>query len=207
MTGISIRIVKLQTIENIIDRAGVKQLISAFDLLPDVLFWVKDTQSRILYANKHFIEHQGYKSVDQIVLKTDLDFSPKHLAFQYINDDKRVMNGYDVTDRLELNQTNKGELAWFSTSKKALFTEGGIIQGTYGVTRHLQKSSKALLHVRVIEEPVNYIRNIKITRSIGFRKNFKSNRLPIWIDACLYWVPNDKRSKVSNCTRRAWEYS
>jgi len=159
MTGISIRIVKLQTIENIIDRAGVKQLISAFDLLPDVLFWVKDTQSRILYANKHFIEHQGYKSVDQIVLKTDLDFSPKHLAFQYINDDKRVMNGYDVTDRLELNQTNKGELAWFSTSKKALFTEGGIIQGTYGVTRHLQKSSKALLHVRVIEEPVNYIRN------------------------------------------------
>ncbi|GGF02490.1 hypothetical protein GCM10008027_29270 [Pseudoalteromonas gelatinilytica] len=30
--------------------------------------------------------------------------------------------------------------------------------GTYGVTRHLQKTSKALSHVRAIEEPVKFIR-------------------------------------------------
>lgn len=145
-------------IHQIIDKAGVDQLISAFDLLHDILFWVKDNESRILYANQHFIEHKGYKSFDQIALKTDFDFSPKHLAFQYVNDDKRVMNGYVVTDRLELNKTSNGELAWFSTSKKAIFSDEGEILGTYGVTRHLQKTSKALSNVRAIEEPVNFIR-------------------------------------------------
>ena len=145
-------------IDEIIARAGVNQLIAAFDLLHDILFWVKDNESRVLYANQHFIEHQGYKSLDQILLKTDFDFSPKHLAFQYVNDDKRVMCGYIVTDRLELNQTSNGELAWFSTSKKMITDESNQILGTYGITRHLQKTSKALLHVRAIEGPVNYIR-------------------------------------------------
>lgn len=145
-------------VETIIDKAGVKQLIAAFDLLPDILFWVKDTESRILYANQHFVEHQGYKVLDHILLKTDFDFSSKHLAFQYVNDDKRVMNGYIVADRLELNQTSNGELAWFSTSKKMICDDNGNLLGTYGITRHLQKTSKALSHVRAIEGPVNYIR-------------------------------------------------
>lgn len=148
----------IMEVQGIINKAGVNQLIAAFDLLPDILFWVKDSDSRILYANQHFIEHQGYKSLEQILLKTDFDFSSKHLAFQYVNDDKRVMNGYVVTDRLELNQTSNGELAWFSTSKKAILADDGQILGTYGVTRHLQKTSKALSHVRAIEGPVNYIR-------------------------------------------------
>ena len=63
-------------IDEIIARAGVNQLIAAFDLLHDILFWVKDNESRVLYANQHFIEHQGYKSLDQILLKTDFDFHP-----------------------------------------------------------------------------------------------------------------------------------
>ena len=145
-------------IQEIIKKAGVNQLIAAFDLLPDILFWVKDTDSRILHCNQHFIEHQGYKTLEQILLKTDFDFSPKHLAFQYVNDDKRVMEGYIVTDRLELNQTQQGELGWFSTSKHALKDHDGHVIGTYGVTRHLQKTSKALSHVRAIEEPVKFIR-------------------------------------------------
>ena len=145
-------------IQEIIKKAGVNQLIAAFDLLPDILFWVKDTDSRILHCNQHFIEYQGYKTLEQILLKTDFDFSPKHLAFQYVNDDKRVMEGFIVTDRLELNQTQQGELGWFSTSKHALKDHDDNVIGTYGVTRHLQKTSKALSHVRAIEEPVKFIR-------------------------------------------------
>ncbi|WP_105259290.1 helix-turn-helix transcriptional regulator [Pseudoalteromonas sp. T1lg88] len=150
-------------------KVGVNQLIAAFDLIPDILFWVKDTDSRILHGNQHFIEHQGFRSLDQILFKTDFDFSPKHLAFQYVNDDKRVMQGYVVTDRLELNYTDRGELGWFSTSKHVLKDEQGKIIGTYGVTRHLQKTSKALSHVKAIEAPVEYIRS-HFHRHIGIEE-------------------------------------
>ncbi|NUZ12785.1 AraC family transcriptional regulator [Pseudoalteromonas sp. McH1-7] len=144
--------------QSILTQAGVNQLIAAFDLIPDILFWVKDTDSRIVHANQQFVEHQGYKALEQILYKTDFDFSPPHLAFQYVNDDKRVMEGYIVTDRLELNQTSSGDLAWFSTSKHVLLDENGNTLGTYGVTRHLEKTSKALSHVRAIEAPVEFIR-------------------------------------------------
>ncbi|CAH9050511.1 HTH-type transcriptional activator RhaS [Pseudoalteromonas sp. CIP111854] len=144
--------------QTILNKAGVNQLIAAFDLIPDILFWVKDTDSKIVYANQHFVEHQGYKTLEQILLKTDFDFSPQHLAFQYVNDDKRVMDGFMVTDRFELNQTSSGDLAWFSTSKKVLLDTQNKIIGTYGVTRHLTKTSQALSHVRAIEAPVEYIR-------------------------------------------------
>ncbi len=74
-----------------------------------------------------------------------------------------------VTDRLELNYTDRGELGWFSTSKHVLKDEQGAIIGTYGVTRHLQKTSKALSHVKAIEAPVEYIRN-HFHRHIGIEE-------------------------------------
>ncbi|WP_206483044.1 AraC family transcriptional regulator [Thalassotalea sp. G2M2-11] len=144
--------------KELLQQVGVKQIIAAFDLLPDILFWIKDTESRILYGNKLFIEHLGFKSLDQILNKTDFDFSPQHLAFQFVNDDKRVMQGHCVLERLELNQTASGELGWFSTSKHTLVDEQGKVMGTYGVTRHLEKTSKALSSVKAIEVPVRFIR-------------------------------------------------
>ncbi|WP_448213578.1 helix-turn-helix domain-containing protein [Colwellia sp. MEBiC06753] len=142
----------------LLQQDGVKQIIAAFDLLPDIIFWIKDTESRILYGNSHFIQHLGYKTLDQILNKTDFDFSPSHLAFQFVNDDKRVLAGHNVVDRLELNHTVSGELGWFSTSKKVLLDECGKVVGTYGITRHLEKTSKALSNVKAIEIPVRYIR-------------------------------------------------
>ena len=38
----------IMEVQGIINKAGVNQLIAAFDLLPDILFWVKDSDSRIL---------------------------------------------------------------------------------------------------------------------------------------------------------------
>lgn len=143
--------------QSILQQAGIKQIIAAFDLLPDILFWIKDTDSRILYGNSQFIRHQGCASLDQLLLKTDFDFSPPHLAFQYVTDDKRVMEGHEVVDRLELNHTANGELGWFSTSKQALRDEQGTLLGTYGITRHLEKTAKALSNVQAIEAPVRFI--------------------------------------------------
>lgn len=142
----------------VLNALDVKQIIAAFDLLPDVLFWVKDAHSHILYGNAQFVRHLGYRQLEQVLHKTDYDFAPRHLAHQFINDDKRVLSGLVVTDRLELNTTATGELGWFSTSKRPLLNASGNIVGTYGVTRHLNETSKALTNVAAIEAPVAYIR-------------------------------------------------
>ena len=68
------------------------------------------------------------------------------------------MSGEIVTDRLEMNINKLGELAWFSTSKRPLFDEHNMIVGSYGVTRHLQKTVKTLSGIDELKVPVEYIR-------------------------------------------------
>ena len=143
---------------DLLKQTGVTTLISAFDLIPNTLFWVKDTQSKIVYANSEFVRHQGFTKLSDVLNKTDYDFSPKHLAYQFILDDRRVLAGMQVTERLEVNHTKPGEYGWFSTSKRVLINDKGLVIGTYGITRLIEKDSKELLSVKAIETPIKFIR-------------------------------------------------
>jgi PAS domain S-box-containing protein len=144
--------------DTLLNQVSVKQVLTMFDLLPDIIFWIKDTQSRVVYANQMFVEHLGYINLEQVLGKTDGDLSPKHIAKQFIADDQKVMSGEIVTDRLEMNINRAGELAWFSTSKRPLFDEHEVIIGSYGVTRHLKKTVKTLSGIDELKVPVQYIR-------------------------------------------------
>ncbi|WP_111978803.1 AraC family transcriptional regulator [Algibacillus agarilyticus] len=148
----------------ILDELNVKQLIEVFDLVTDILFWIKDTQSRLVFVNNLFIEHFDLKSPANAYGKTDLEFCPPHLAQQYMADDQKVLKGEPITHRLEMNINHENGFAWFSTSKRILKDNTGEAIGTYGITRHFQKSSQELATFDAIRIPIEYIRN-----------NFRSN--------------------------------
>jgi len=135
----------------------ISELLKMYDLMPDVLFWVKDHQGKIMHANQLFLEHIGVRSLSQALGLTDFDFAPRPLAKQYVEDDKRILKGELVTDRLEMNSV-ADEIAWFTTTKRPLLNYEGKIIGSYGVTRHLEKTSVALTRIEALKTPVNYIR-------------------------------------------------
>jgi AraC-like DNA-binding protein len=141
-----------------LQQVAVEQIISMFDLLPGVLFWVKDESHKFIHANQAFIAHQEVKGIAQIIGKSDFDFAPAHLAKQYIRDDNKIISGQTVTDRLEMNMTQTGDTAWYVTSKRPLLSKTGEIIGSYGVTRHLQKQAMALSGFEAIKAPVDFIR-------------------------------------------------
>ena len=145
--------------ESILNNIAVKQILNKFDLLPDIIFWIKDKENRVIYCNKMFIEHLGYKTLDQVVGKSDADFSPHYIEKQFIVDDQKVVAGGSVTDRLEMNMSKSGEVSWFSTSKRPLLAENGEIIGSYGITRHLQKTVKSLSGIDELKIPVEFIRH------------------------------------------------
>lgn len=137
---------------------GINQILQMFDLLPDIIFWIKDAQSQILYANNKFVEHIGWHSLQQVVGKSDLAFFPPHIAKQFINDDKSVMNGQLITDRIELNMLKTGDFAWFSTSKRPLYDVNHQIVGSYGFTLLMNKTSQVLSSIDAIKAPVEFVR-------------------------------------------------
>jgi AraC-like DNA-binding protein len=140
------------------DVIGIEQILSMFDLLTDVIFWIKDTESQVVFANKRFVEHIGMHSLNQVLGKSDYAFFPPHIAKQFITDDKSVMSGNVITDRLELNILKFGEFAWFSTSKRPLLDRQNNIIGSYGFTRLLSKASQVLSSIDAIKAPVEYVR-------------------------------------------------
>lgn len=145
-------------IENLVDMYGVKQIIEMFDLMPDIIFWVKDIDGKIVYANTHFIQHLGLHSLSQVIGCTDFDLSPYHLAIQFSIDDKKVVQGEVVNNRLEMNTTDDGNLSWFTTSKRPLYNADNVAIGSYGISRHLEKTSLALSGMDALKVPVDYIK-------------------------------------------------
>ncbi|MFT6193118.1 MAG: AraC-like DNA-binding protein [Cognaticolwellia sp.] len=145
-------------VDRFINQFSVKQIIEMFDLMPDVLFWVKDEQNCFVYANQFFLEHIGVTSLVQIIGLSDFDFSPAHLAKQFTVDDQKVMHGEVVNNRLEMNNTTSGDIAWFTTSKRPLLDEQGKPIGSYGISRHLEKTSLALSGMDALKTPVAYVR-------------------------------------------------
>lgn len=144
--------------DNFLKQICVTQVLSMFDMLPDIIFWVKDQDSKVIHGNQMFIEHLGCKSLDQVLGKSDADFVPKHIAKQFIVDDLKVMAGDTVTDRFEMNMNQKGEFSWFSTSKRPLLNENNQIIGSYGITRALHKTVKMLSGIDELKIPVEYVR-------------------------------------------------
>jgi PAS domain S-box-containing protein len=142
-----------------LDTLPMAHLLEAYDLLPDILFWIKDTNSKVIYANQCFLDHVGVASLEQAIGLTDLDFAPKHLAKQFMMDDQRVLKGESVTDRLEMNMPDSGEICWFTTSKRPLRDDGGQIIGTYGMSRHMEKTAIVLNVMSALKTPVSYIRH------------------------------------------------
>ncbi|BFM13598.1 AraC family transcriptional regulator [Simiduia litorea] len=142
---------------DLLDFIGTQQLVNLFSQLPDILFWVKRRNGQIAYGNAEFLALIGVDKLQDAIGLTDFDFAPRYLAKQYIADDEKVMNGQDVTDRLELNHAAKDGLAWFSTTKRCLTASDGQVLGTYGVSRHLEKTSVALNAMQALKTPVDYI--------------------------------------------------
>ncbi|GEA10960.1 response regulator transcription factor [Alteromonas sp. KUL49] len=142
----------------VVNDINVQTLIGMFDLVPNTLFWIKDEQCRFIHANQVFIEHSGMRCLSRIVGRTDYAISPPHLARQYILDDRKVMTGDIVTNRIELNMLSSGEFGWYSTSKRPLQNDDGTIVGTYGFTHHLEQTSQALSSIDAIRAPVEFVR-------------------------------------------------
>jgi AraC-like DNA-binding protein len=175
-------------VDRFINQFSVKQIIEMFDLMPDVLFWVKDEQNCFVYANQFFLEHIGVTSLVQIIGLSDFDFSPAHLAKQFTVDDQKVMHGEVVNNRLEMNNTTSGDISWFTTSKRPLLDEQGKPIGSYGISRHLEKTSLALSGMDALKTPVAYV-----------RKNYMQN-------ICLKELADITHLSISALERRFKKY-
>lgn len=138
---------------------GPQQFQQLFEHLPGVSFFVKDRQSRMVFASQSFCEHLGAKSEAEIVGKTDDDFFPPHAADHFQRDDRYVMTtGQPLIGRVELWYNEQRVLDWFVTNKLPVRDTRGRIIGVMGTVRSYEGQRRTMQPMSQIDSTVNYIR-------------------------------------------------
>jgi len=153
--------VRLKTIqERFLDQLCPGQMLEAlFDSLPNANYFVKDRESRFMSASRSFALMLGEASIDELIGKTDYDYSADFLAEAFIADDKRVLkNGRPVLSKVEL-VPDADSLEWVCTSKVPLWGVTGDILGLAGVVRHIDDGHELYLHHPEMRKIVEFIQN------------------------------------------------
>ena len=121
-------------IESFFAELGPEHGESLFDCLPDLQFYIKNTNGRYLRANVSLVEVLA-KEDSQVVGKTDFDLAPAFLADLRAKDDRTVLQGHSVRNQLQLLGSGDFRLGWFISNKIPLYSRSQKIVGFAGCWR------------------------------------------------------------------------
>lgn len=104
-----------------------------FDHLPGVLFFAKNTEGRLLAANRALLQLYGYQREEDFWGVTDFDLLPRSLAEKFRQDDLKVVaTGEPMLEIVEIFMTPQGIPGWFLTNKLPVIAITGDIIGVMG---------------------------------------------------------------------------
>jgi len=128
-----------------------------FDIIPNVHYFVKDRESRFITASLSFAQLLGAQTVDEIIGKTDFDYSADFMAKAFFEDDQKVLSGgKPLLNLIELVPTHDS-IDWLSTSKIPLYDPDNEIIGLAGITRILSDSDELYRDHPEMRQIIRYI--------------------------------------------------
>lgn len=139
---------------------GPGQLLeSLFDHVPGAYYFVKDRDSRFMGGSQSFAQTLGESSIEEMLGKTDYDYSPDFLADGFFADDQRVIRtGEAIVNKIELVPSADGSLDWLCTTKIPLFDAQGDVVGLAGVARMIRDHDAVYAEHPEMHRIVNHVR-------------------------------------------------
>ena len=131
-------------------------LISAFDGMPDIYFYVKNTKSEFIISNKAFAELLG-TDTERITGYTDREFFEKNIAELYIEEDQGVFQGKPIINKRWMVPNSSGAISWYLSTKKPLHDKNGDIIGLCGTLRDLRIAGKEAKPYFDLSEVIEHI--------------------------------------------------
>ena len=111
----------------------LRELIDNFPFM----VWLKDTQSRFLAVNRALAGHYGQIHTDNLLGKTDFDFSANDIAQLYRNDDLWVLQTKQTKIIEEKRVDHLGNTLWVETLRAPILDNQGNVLGTVGFSQDI----------------------------------------------------------------------
>jgi len=132
-----------------------KQLRAFLDHIPD-LAWLKDTESRIVMANRAFEELTGI-AVDDVTRKDPDTLFPKDISAQYRENDKRVMAEVQTLKFEERIPCRDGSIITAESIKSPYYDADGVIAGTVGTAHDISEWKQRMKELHLQQEKLEKI--------------------------------------------------
>ncbi len=118
-------------------------LKTIIDNVPDLIF-IKDRAGRFVAVNAAMLRVLNVETEEEVLGKTDFDFSPPELAANYVADDQTVMrSGQPMIDQEEFAPDPAGDEVWLLTTKVPLRDASGNVTGLVGIGRDITNRKRA----------------------------------------------------------------
>lgn len=117
--------------------------LTVLDGLPGAVVFVKDAESRYVFANATLAARLGLPGTAALLGRTAAELFPAPLGERYLAQDRATLAGADVTDLLELHLYPGGAAGWCLTRKRALRDRAGRVVGLSGLSRDVALNANA----------------------------------------------------------------
>ncbi len=131
-------------------RDSEARFYSLVESLP-LVTWSKDLDGRFTFVNKGFLKSHK-RSMDQVIGKTDYDYSPREQADKYCRDDRRVVETKQVFEDVEEFINPDGRINYIQVLKAPVYNSNGLVVGTQGMSWDVTPRRRAEVALREAKE-------------------------------------------------------
>lgn len=152
-------------------------LRSLIDNLPDFVY-IKDPGSRFILLNEAVRRHLGAATIQEVIGKTDFDFSPHELAGQYYADEQAILASNESRIGYEelIYDHETDRFRWMLTTKIPLHDEQGQVIGLVGLNRDITELKEAQEALRksearyraIVEDQTELICRFRLDKTLTF---------------------------------------
>ncbi len=129
-----------------------------FDMLPNVYFFVKDTEGRFMRMNQALLQAIGFRHETGVLGFTDADLFSPFLAHGYREEDRWIADkNQAVRDKIWFVPNSKGVLVCYLCSKAPLHDRAGRVIGIAGVMRDARSAGAIIGPYEDLETAVDYL--------------------------------------------------
>jgi PAS domain S-box-containing protein len=129
-----------------------------FEMLPNVYFFVKDTEGRFMRMNPALLHAIGFRDETEVLGFTDADFFSPFLAHGYREEDRWIIRkNRAVRDKIWFVPNSKGLLLCYLCSKAPLHDRSGRVVGIAGVMRDARSAGAVIGPYEDLKAAVDYL--------------------------------------------------
>ncbi len=130
----------VESLSGFLDHLGL--IMPLINALPNITFFVKNTEARYQIANEHLAKRCKIASAKQLVNKLAEEVFDYHLGLGYSEQDFDVMKTKKgIANKLELHSYQSGALGWCLTTKLPILNKQEHVIGVVGISIDLQDDS------------------------------------------------------------------